>query len=234
MCCLFTGGCSSDSENPILEEYDRLWRLAVDGDANDKLTFFFYTMEHRDSLADYTGTALDQLVDASSRGSGEASFWLGYMSEEGIWTRQSDEEAMKSYLLSAEQGYAAGMHKCILEFAHLAEAAGTEDDKDFALNNAQKWYDAIFDLRRDSTDLFKSARFNYAVARLKINPSDEYGMTLLSDAAIDGHETAISIIREFYADASSPEFKGDTHAELVIKRWTPTIEIIGRNDQQIE
>ena len=192
------------------------------------------TAKHSSELEKYAATALGQLVEASNDGYGEASFWIGYLAENGIWMDQSDQGAMIYYVLSAQQGYDKGMHASLLHFAKAAVAATSEDARESAMTNAQKWYDALLEIRDNSESVFMSARFNYAVARLKIDPLDEYGMELLSQAAIDGNESAAGMIRRLYAKASSPEWKGNDGAVRTVEIWKRTIEIIGADDEQTQ
>lgn len=227
------GGENGDGE-PILQEYYRLMNLANDGDASDKVSLFLYTAKHSGELEKHAETALMHLVEASNDGYGEASFWIGYLSENGIWMDQSDQGAMIYYVLSAQQGFDKGMHASLLHFAKTAVAATSEDARESALVNAQKWYDALVEIRGDSQDTFKSARFNYAAARLKINPLDEYGMKLFSDAAIDGNDQAAKMIRRLYAQASSLDWEGNAGADRTVEIWKRTIEVIGATDEQTQ
>lgn len=236
LCLLFQVGRSGDPDdgNPIVQEYNRLLSQAVDGDASDKVALFVYTAKHPNELEKYADTAVKQLVEASNDGNGEASFWIGYMSENGFWMDQSDQGAMIFYVLSAQQGYDKGMHASLLHFAKAAVAATSEDTRESALINAQKWYDALAEIRDDSESVFKSARFNYAAARLKINSLDEYGMNLFSEAAIDGNETAAGVIRRLYAQASSAGWEDDAGAARTVEIWKRTVEVIGAADEQTE
>ena len=227
------GGEESEGEL-ILQEYYRLLGLANDGDAGDKVALFLYTAKHSGELEKHAATALEHLGEASNSGYGEASFWIGYLSDNGIWMDQSDQGAMIYYVLSAQQGYDKGMHASLLHFAKAAVAATSEDARESALTNAQKWYDALVEIRDDSESVFKSARFNYAAARLKIDPLDEYGMELFSQAAIDGNESAARIIRRLYAQASSPDWEGNDGAARTVEIWKRTIGIIGATDEQTQ
>ena len=233
LCLLFQIGFSSDPGDGtlIVREYYRLLNVAIDGDAGDKVSLFLYATKHPKELERYADPVLQHLVEASDGGHGEASFWLGRISEKGIWMARSDHAALTFYVLSAQQGFDKGMHASVLYFAKAAVAATSEEERESALFNAQKWYDALADIRGDSKSIFESARFNYAVGRLKIDPIDEYGMKLLSEAAIEGHATAASIIREFYAEASSSNFEGDPFSARVVERWKSTVEIIGASDK---
>ena len=220
------GGEDGDGDL-ILREYYRLVNVANDGDASDKVSLFIYTTKHSSELEKYAEVALKHLVEASNDGYGEASFLTGYISENGIWMDQSDQGAMIFYVLSAQQGFDKGMHACVSYFGKVAVAADPGPDRESALTNAQKWYDALLAIREESPEVFESARFNHAVTRLKLSSMEEYGMTLLSEAAIGGHETAATLIREFHAEASSTDFAGDEDAARVVEVWNSTIQVIG-------
>lgn len=236
LCVLFQVGWGAENADGdlILQEYDRLLELANDGDASDKVALFLYTAKHSAELEKHAETALGRLVEASNDGYGEASFWIGYLSDNGIWMDQSDQGAMIYYVLSAQQGNDKGMHASLLHFAKAAVAATSEDERESALTNAQKWYDALVEIRDNSESVFKSARFNYAAARLKIDPLDELGMELFSQAAIDGNESAAGTIRRLYAQASSSDWEGNDGAARTIEIWKRTIEKIGATDKQTQ
>lgn len=236
LCLVVNVGWSGDdgNENLVLQEYYRLLNVANNGDSSDKVALFVYTAEHSSELEKYAETALAHLVEASNSGEGEASALLGYISENGFWMEQSDEGARIFYVLAAQQGSARGMAACVTFFGKAAVAADTDADRESALLNAQHWYDELFAIKAESPGVFEAARFNHATTRLKLNPMDEYGMTLLGEAAIGGHETAAALIRGFHAEASSGDFEGDKDAARVVEVWNSTIQVIGTGETRAE
>lgn len=222
-------GDSASEEGEVLTEYYRLLNLANNGAAEDKLALFSYTAQHTDELGNYSGTALTLLAEASTDGNGQASFWIGHMAENGIWIDQSNQGALIYYVLSAQQGYDKGMYRSVLLFSSSARDAASGKDRDTALINARKWYDALAEIQDTSADLFKSARFVYAVARLSGDAMNENGLTLMSEAALDGDEDAISLIRRLYANASS-ESEKDEDAVRFVEQFQPVIDVIGTAD----
>ncbi len=222
-------GDSASEEGVVLKEYDRLLNLANDGTAEDKLALFSYTAAHTDELGNYSETALTHLAEASTDGNGQASFWIGHMAENGIWIDQNDQGALIYYVLSAQQGYDKGMYRSVRLFSSSVRDATSDQDREAALLNAQKWYDALAAIQDTSEELFRSARFSYAVARLSSDAMDENGLTLMSEAALDGHENAISLIRKLFADASS-DFEKDEDAVRFVERFQPIIDVIGTAD----
>lgn len=236
LCLVLNVGWSSDDgeDDLVLQEYYRLLNLANDGDSSDKVALFIYAAEHSGELEKYAETALGHLVEASNSGDGEASALIGYISEKGFWMEQSDEGAMIFYVLAAQQGSAKGMAASVTYFGKVAIAADPGSERESALVNAQKWYDALEAIREESPRTFETARFNHAATRLKINSMDEYGMTLLSEAAIDGHETAATLIRGFHAEASSADFAGDKDAARIVELWNSTIQVIGTGETRAE
>ena len=236
VCLLLQVGWGSEDGDglPVLREYYRLLNVANDGDASDKVSLFLYTAKHSSELEKHAEIALEHLVEASNDGYGEASFWIGYLSENGIWMEQSDQGTMIYYVLSAQQGFDKGMHACVSYFGKAAVAATSDADREAALTNAQKWYDTLSEIREESPQVFDSARFNHAITRLKLSSMDEYGMTLLSEAAIGGHETAMALIREFHAEASSKDFEGDEDAARVVEVWSSTVQVIGPGETRAQ
>ncbi len=222
-------GDSAEEDHTVLTEYYRLLNLANDGQNDDKLALFTYTAEHGDELGNYSGVALAHLAEASTNGSGQASFWIGHMAEKGIWIDQDNQAAMIYYVLSAQQGFDKGMYRSVRLFSASARSATTEEEKESALANAQKWYDALASIQDTSADLFKSARFNYAMARLDGNSSDDLGLTLLGEAALDGHGEAVSFVRRTYSSALS-EFSDVEDAALFAERLQPIIDVIGTDE----
>lgn len=224
----------NDDGDLIVQEYYRLLNAANEGDAGDKVSLFLYTAKHAGELEKYTETVLKLLAEASNSGYGEASFWIGYISENGIWMDKSDQGAMIYYVLSAQQGYDKGMHACVTYFGQAAVAAASDVDRESALSNAQEWYDTLSEIREESPVVFGSARFNHAITRLKLSSMDEYGMTLLSEAAIDGHEAAAALVRKFHAMALSTDLGGDENASRVFEVLNSTIQVIGPGETKAQ
>ena len=218
----------------VVEEYNRLLSQAVGGEASDKVALFLYTAKHGNELDTYAETALSLLAEASEEGYGEASFWIGYMSENGYWMNQSDEGAMIFYVLSAQQGFDKGMRACVSFFSKAAVDADSEADREVALTNAQKWYDALSAIREKSPEEFALARFEYALMRIKINWQDEYGNTLLSEAALSGNEDAANLIRRVYAKASTLDPAGNEDAERKLDIWYSTIQKIDSENTVVQ
>lgn len=79
------------------------------------------------------------------------------------------------------------MHACVSYFGEAAIAATSDADREEALKDAQKWYDALSAIREQAPAVFASARFNLAVLKGKLDPMDEHAMTLLAEAAVDGN-----------------------------------------------
>ncbi len=223
-------GAEESDSDPILQEYYRLLDLANNGEASDKVSLFLYTAKHGTKLEEQAESALMHLVEASNAGYGEASFWIGHLSENGILMDQSDQGAMIFYVLSAQQGFDKGMHACVSYFGKAAIKATSDADREEALINAQNWYDALSAIREETPAVFASARFNLAIARLKLDPTDEYGMTLLGEAAVDGHPGAATLIRKFYMKGLSTNYGENENFARLMEIWSSTIEVIGPDE----
>ena len=223
-------GAEDSDGDPIVREYYRLLDLANNGEARDKVSLFLYTAKHGIKLEEHAETALMHLVEASNAGYGEASFWIGHLSENGILMDQSDQGAMIFYVLSAQQGFDKGMHACVSYFGQAAIEATSDADREEALINAQKWYDALSEIREETPAVFASARFNLAILRLKLDPMEEYGMTLLAEAAIGGEADAAALIRKFYAKGLSTNYGGNENFARLMEIWRSTIEVIGPDE----
>ncbi len=235
-CLLLQVGCSENegASDPIFDEFSSLLSAADQGTAGDKLRLFLYTKAHTDVLAEYRVEVLQHLVEASNSGYGEASFWLGHISENGIWLKQNLRGAQEFYLLSAEQGDGDGMLACVTFFSQMAVAAESGPEKDSALADAQKWYEALEAIKVIWPDAFVAARFNLALARMKLDATDEYGMALFGEAALAGDTRAAALVRKGFADASSANFAGDEDAARVVEVWAPVIAEIGSIGPQPE
>lgn len=158
--------------------------MATDGEASDKVSLFLYALQHSGELEQYAATALEHLVEASNDGYGEASFWLGYVSENGIWMEQNDQGAMIYYVLSAQQGFDKGMHASVLHCVKAATAAASEEERESALGNAQKWYDALAEVRGDSESCLQGCQIQLCGCEAQAQP---YGRIRYEPFGRSGH-----------------------------------------------
>ncbi len=232
LCLLFqpAWGDDPDDSTQVVQEYYRLLNLANDGDTGSKVSLFLHTAKHSQELEKYAETALKHLVDASNDGHGDASYWIGYLAENGFWMEQSDQGAMIYYVLSAQQGSDKGMAQCVLLFSKAAEEAEKEEERGNALKNAQKWFDELAEIRESSPEYFEAARFNFAKARMYLDITDAYGIELMGDAALDGDKSAIRLLRNLYAGAISGKFDGNSYAAEFAERIRPVIDVVGQNE----
>lgn len=233
-CCLAlalltTSAFSQDAQpsDEILAEFDRLLADANNGGIDEKLALFSFTSSNSSILEDHAAMALEHLAEASNLGSGQASYWIAQLTEHGMWIEKSAEGARIYYILSAQQGYPKAMLWCVLNFAADARDADSADEKAVLLSNASRWYEKFSQFEGVSTEDLNRARFAYSIARLSASSADDYGWTLLGEAAVNGHTRAVAMVRDYYSRAQAEKDKGDEFAAKLLIQLQPAIDEIG-------
>ena len=147
-----------------------------------------------------------------------------------MWIEKSAEGARIYYVLSAQQGYPKAMLWCVLNFAADARDADSADEKAVLLSNASQWYEKFSQFEGISTEDLNRARFAYAIARLSASSADDYGWTLLGEAAVNGHARSVAMVRDYYSRAQIEKDKGDEFAANLLVQLQPAIDEIGLHD----
>lgn len=220
----------TSTEHEIRAEYEQLLAAAEDGSAEDKLALFQHVNAYSEVLEEYTSVAITQLSEASDLGNGRASYLLGQMLEHGIALEQSDEGAEIYYALGAQQGDIDSMLWWLRHSAMAIDTATSDEIRENSIGQAERWYASLLADEQLAQEDRARAAFMLAVGRLKASSTDERGWTVLGEAAVAGHADAMSMVRRFYADARSDEYKNERYAAQLVRLLEPVIAQIGTGD----
>jgi hypothetical protein len=214
----------------ILSDYHALLDRAENGGAQEKIALFLHTEKHSDQLAEHAATVLELLAEASNQGSGQASFYLAQMSENGVWIEKDQTGAEIYYVLAAQQGYAKAMVWCISHFARVSIESSAEGAEAKALGAADRWYKELSASEVVPDQDLRRAIYTYGLARLQRSLLDERGWEVMNEAAVDGNPKAVSFVRNLHSIALSGLENGDADASKLVSFTQPTIDVIGASD----